>query len=218
MGLFHIVNFHSRKSTGVSTNINNGFALLWAHVQDVCQQTMTAWHTCAFPAVKSKSLPVSQHTCFCMHTVLSPQFWQFCYVMVKHDTHISQQWMESMPPSPVNKEPPRQPGAQIQVFLPCRTRLSRQPFKRDRGSRATRSSRCWLNSTCTSAPAKKARAVQWTKQTPKPFAFLRRIAITISVTSHWLTHLFFCRATDMENSLISVCERWRNVCWWWKRC
>lgn len=73
------------------------------------------------------------------------------------------------------------------------------------------SSRSWLNSTCTSAPTKKARAVQWTKQTPKPFAILRRIAITISATSHWLTHLFFCRTMDMENSLISMCKRWRNV-------
>lgn len=32
----------------------------------------------------------------------------------------------------------------------------------------------------------------------------RRIAITISATSHWFTHLFFCRGTGMENSLISM--------------
>lgn len=32
----------------------------------------------------------------------------------------------------------------------------------------------------------------------------RRIAITISATSHCFTHLFFCIATAMENSLISM--------------
>lgn len=32
----------------------------------------------------------------------------------------------------------------------------------------------------------------------------RWIAITISATSHWFTHLFFCRGTGMENSLISM--------------
>lgn len=120
--------------------------------------------------------------------------------------------------SHMNKGPLRQTVTRIQALLPCRMRLTKQPFKQDCRSPVMQSSHLDVDLIqCTSALTKKARAVQWTKQTPKPFAILRWIAITISVMSHWLTHLFFCRAKDMENSLISMSKRWRNICWWWKR-
>ncbi len=155
----------------------------------------------------------------CMQTVLSSHenncvtlFSQKWVSQWHNETPLKGKW-KICPSSSMNNELLHR-VEQIQVLLPCRMRLTKQPFKQDRSSPVMQSSRCWLNSTCTSALTKKARAVQWTKQTPKPFAILRRIAITISVMSHWVTHLFFCRATDMEKSLISMCKRWRNVCWW----
>lgn len=105
---------------------------------------------------------------------------------------------------PKNKEPHRQPVAQNQSLLSYRRNVI---HTRTATPCTAVSFGCWLNSTCTSALAKKARTVQWTKQTPKPFAILRRIAITIFM-SHWLTHLLFCRAMDMENNLISMWKKY----------
>lgn len=64
-----------------------------------------------------------------------------------------------------------------------------------------RSSHCCVNSTCTSALAKGRTHGAMNQTNTKVICYPeRQTAITISVTSHWLNHLFFSGATGMENS------------------
>lgn len=117
--------------------------------------------------------------------------------------------MKNISPSSMNKEPLHQPVAQIQVLPPCRMRLTKQAFRHDCRSPVMQPSHLHVDliQHARQPLTMKARAVQWTKQTPKPFGIQRRIAIMICVLSHWLAHLFFCRATHMENSLVSMYKR-----------
>lgn len=64
-----------------------------------------------------------------------------------------------------------------------------------------RSSHCFVNSTCLSALAKGRMHGAMNQTNTKVICYPeRQTAITISVTSHWLNHLFFNGATSMENT------------------